>query len=93
MNRATCNRIVQRGLANALAALAAGNQSAVRLAVAGVHLAVMENFLAEMEEEIIAEDRERRASLQDQAGARRVERETRSMEAARLIDQAEEVIW
>lgn len=93
MNRTTCNTIIQRGLEQARAALAAGNQSALRLAIIGMNLAAQENLLAELEEQIVQDDLLGigRRGLPLVSGAR-VERSTRAMEASRLIEQAGEVM-
>jgi hypothetical protein len=55
MQRAICNKLVQRALRDAQAALQAGNQSALRLAIGAAHLCVEENFLHEMQEDMRAE--------------------------------------
>ena len=55
MKRAICNQLVQRALRDAQAALQAGNQSALRLAIAAAHLCIEENFLLELQENMRAE--------------------------------------
>jgi len=55
MQRAICNELVKRALRDAQAALQAGNQSALRLAISAAHLCVEENFLHEMQEDMRAE--------------------------------------
>ncbi len=93
MNRTICNTIIQRGLEQARAALAAGNQGALRLAVVGMNLAMQENLLAEIEEQLVDDDLlgGARRGLPPGSGAR-VERSTRAMEASRLVDMAGEVM-
>jgi hypothetical protein len=93
MNRTTCNTIIERGLGVAIDALSAGNQGALRLAIWGMHVAVQENLLAELEEQIVDDDLlgGGRRGLPLVSGAR-VERSTRAMEASRLIEQAGEVM-
>ena len=56
MQRAICNELVKRALRDAQAALQAGNQSALRLAVSAAHLCVEENFLHELQENMRAEN-------------------------------------
>jgi len=55
MQRAICNELVKRALRDAQAALQAGNQSALRLAISAAHLCVEENFLHELQENMRAE--------------------------------------
>jgi len=55
MQRAICNELVKRALRDAQAALQAGNQSALRLAVSAAHLCVEENYLHELQENMRAE--------------------------------------
>lgn len=55
MQRAICNKMIKRALRDAQAALQAGNQSALRLAISAAHLCVEENFLHELEEGMRAE--------------------------------------
>jgi len=55
MQRAICNELVKRALRDAQAELQAGNQSALRLAIAAAHMCVEENFLHELQENIRAE--------------------------------------
>ncbi len=55
MRRAICNQLVQRALRDAQAALQAGNQSALRLAISAAHLCVEENYLHELQENMRTE--------------------------------------
>jgi len=55
MQRAICNKLVQRALRDAQAALQAGNQPALRMAICAAHLCVEENFLHELEEDMRAQ--------------------------------------
>ena len=55
MQRAICNELVKRALRDAQAALQAGNQSALRLAISAAHLCVDENYLQELQENMRAE--------------------------------------
>ena len=55
MKRAICNELVQRSLRDAQAALQAGNQAALRLAISAAHMCVDENFLHELQENMRAE--------------------------------------
>jgi len=87
MQRAICNELVKRALRDAQAALQAGNQSALRLAVSSAHLCVEENYLHELQENMRAEHT--LEVLRECLPAADSPRERRMAQAVALLNQSE----